>query len=234
MNYFNYFTEIEETFVRRRGRNLFLSPLDWALMESWKERKIPLRIILRGINNVFDTVEKNPNRMRSIKSLAYCKDEVESLFEDWRRSQVGKSIEESDVYGDDAEADKCSFTASSIESHLEKVIIELRNAAAKSSGEIRQTIESVLSDIETSKHSIGKDSEHLERKLDDLEKRIDSTLSAHCDPLKLAEFKNQIENELSKHRSSMKEDIYQSTFDLMLLKRLRDRAEIPRLSLFYL
>ena len=30
--YFNYFTEIEEHFQRRRGTLLMLSPLDWALM----------------------------------------------------------------------------------------------------------------------------------------------------------------------------------------------------------
>ena len=35
-NYFNFFTEIEEHFQRARGTGLFLmSPLDWALVESW-------------------------------------------------------------------------------------------------------------------------------------------------------------------------------------------------------
>ena len=38
VNYFNYFTEIEEHFQRARGTGLFLmSPLDWALVESWKK-----------------------------------------------------------------------------------------------------------------------------------------------------------------------------------------------------
>ncbi len=234
LNYFNYFTEIEETFIRRRGRNLFLSPLDWALMESWKEREIPLRIILRGINNVFDTVDNNPNRTRNIKSLTYCKDEVESLFDDWRGSQVGKSIEISDDRGEDTQADPSLFSESSVEGHIEKLILKLRNAAAKLSGEICRTIESVSTELESSKDLHGKDPGHLERKLDVLEKKIDSALVAHCDPLKLAEFKNEIENDLSKHRSSMGADVYQSTYELMLLKRLREHAEIPRLSLFYL
>jgi len=36
-NYFNYFTEVEEHFQRARGTALFLmSPLDWALVETWK------------------------------------------------------------------------------------------------------------------------------------------------------------------------------------------------------
>ena len=50
LNYYNYFTEIEETFIRRRGKNLLLSPLDWALIESWQEREVPLSVVLRGID----------------------------------------------------------------------------------------------------------------------------------------------------------------------------------------
>ncbi len=39
-NYFNYFTEIEEHFQRAQGTGLFLlSPLDWALIESWKNSR---------------------------------------------------------------------------------------------------------------------------------------------------------------------------------------------------
>ena len=48
MNYFNYFSEIEELFIRRRGRNLLLSPLDWALIESWQEREVPLQAFPDG------------------------------------------------------------------------------------------------------------------------------------------------------------------------------------------
>jgi hypothetical protein len=36
-NYFNYFTEIEEHFQRRRGSLLLLSTIDWALIETWRE-----------------------------------------------------------------------------------------------------------------------------------------------------------------------------------------------------
>ena len=91
MNYFNYFSEIEETFIRRRGRNLLLSPLDWALIETWQERGIPLHIILRGIENVFDAHDKNPNKRRTIKSLSYCKEEIEAQYAEWLEMQVGKN-----------------------------------------------------------------------------------------------------------------------------------------------
>ena len=60
MNYYNYFTEIEDTFIRRRGKNLFLSPLDWALIEVWQDRGIPLHIVIRSIESVFDVFDRQP------------------------------------------------------------------------------------------------------------------------------------------------------------------------------
>jgi len=54
-NYFNYFTEIEEHFQRARATGLFLlSPLDWALIESWKNAGIPLEAVLKGIDDAFE------------------------------------------------------------------------------------------------------------------------------------------------------------------------------------
>ena len=88
MNYFNYFTEIEETFIRRRGRHLYLSPVDWALIESWKEMGVPLHVALRGIERAFDSYEARP-RHRSVKSLMYCQEEVEAQFAEWLESQRG-------------------------------------------------------------------------------------------------------------------------------------------------
>ena len=74
MNYFNYFTEIEEAFIRRRGKHLLLSTLDWALIESWKEMGVPLHVALRGIEQSFDSFEARPRR-RSVKSLMYCQED---------------------------------------------------------------------------------------------------------------------------------------------------------------
>ena len=88
MNYFNYFTEIEDAFVRRRGKHLLLSPMDWALIESWKAMGVPLHVALRGVEKSFDSYEAKPRR-RSVKSLLYCQEEVEAQFAEWRESQTG-------------------------------------------------------------------------------------------------------------------------------------------------
>ena len=53
-NYFNYFTEIEEEFRKCRSEPVLLSPIDWALVESWKEQGFPLEAVLLGIQRSFE------------------------------------------------------------------------------------------------------------------------------------------------------------------------------------
>src|SRR5271163_3342724 len=73
LNYFNYFTEIEEHFQRARATSLFLlSPLDWALIESWKNAGVPLEAVLRGIDAAFEKWRSRKRRGQAVNSLAYC------------------------------------------------------------------------------------------------------------------------------------------------------------------
>src|SRR5262245_48664357 len=89
MNYFNYFTEIEEEFVKRRGSHLLVSPLDWSLIETWKQRGVPLHVVLRGINVSFDAYDQRASRGRKVNSLLYCQQEVEAMFLEYCESRVG-------------------------------------------------------------------------------------------------------------------------------------------------
>ncbi|MGH9530240.1 MAG: hypothetical protein ACRD2S_10030, partial [Terriglobales bacterium] len=88
-NYFNYFTEIEEHFQRRRGGALLLSTLDWALIETWKDAGIPLEAALRGIDCAFERYEKRPIQSRRVNSVAYCAQEVLSAAEEMKEAAVG-------------------------------------------------------------------------------------------------------------------------------------------------
>ncbi|HJU10151.1 MAG TPA: hypothetical protein VJ728_04705, partial [Candidatus Binataceae bacterium] len=88
-NYFNYFTEIEEQFQRRRGTILMLSTLDWALIETWKDAGIPLEAVLRGIDSTFEKYHAKPSKSRKVNSLAYCAQEVLAAAEDMKEAAVG-------------------------------------------------------------------------------------------------------------------------------------------------
>ena len=72
-NYFNYFTEVEEHFQKTRATGLFLmSPLDWALVETWKNAGVPLAAVLRGIDVAFEKWRSRKSRVQMVNSLAYC------------------------------------------------------------------------------------------------------------------------------------------------------------------
>jgi len=233
LNYFNYFSEIEETFIRRRGRNLLLSPLDWALIETWQERGIPLRIVLRGIEKVFDGVDKQTAQKRTVKSLIYCREEIESQHAEWLETQVGKNGEgkiqnpKSKIQNP---KDSNLFSDEAISAHLEKVSADLKKAGQKSEAELRETLENVLRQLVNLKQN-SQDTESLEKSLEKLDASIDQSLLKNSENERI---KSEIEKQIASYKNKMEREVYQRTFDLMLLKRLREKAEIPRLSLFYL
>ena len=240
MNYYNYFSEIEELFVRRRGRNLLLSPLDWALIETWQEREVPLHIILRGIERVFDGVDKQPAKKRTVKSLLYCKEEIEAQYAEWLERQVGKNgarenhsskVENQSFDAEESSAPKSElFSGEAIAAHLEKVSLDIKSAQSKVKGPLQVTLATVfnrLAELRGKSHT----AEKLEDSLEKLDALIDESVLRVFETERL---KGEIEKQIASYKNKMEADVYQRTFDLMLLKRLREQAEIPRLSLFYL
>jgi hypothetical protein len=234
LNYFNYFSEIEETFNRRRGKYLFLSPLDWALIESWQERGVPLHIILRGIEKVFDSVDAQPaKRKRSVKSLMYCREEIEAQYEEWLERQIGKSHANGDGEPSESGKESSLFSDENVKTHLENAALDLQQAQLKAKGELREVLMRAAARLAELEKTFA-DAETLEEALSDLEKLIDAALLESADEKILAAFKSETEKQMAQYRGKMEQEVFDRTFDLMLLKRLREAAEIPRLSLFYL
>src|SRR5271169_821042 len=91
-NYFNYFTEIEEHFWRRRGAHLLVSPLDWAIMETWQKAGVPLDAALKGIDRAFESYQRSRRGAnKPLKSLAYCTDAVLEAAEEKLEAAAGAS-----------------------------------------------------------------------------------------------------------------------------------------------
>lgn len=223
VNYFNYFTEIEDTFIRRRGRNLFLSPIDWALIESWQDRGIPMHIVIRAIESVFDVFDQQPVGTRTIKSLFYCREEVESQFIEWQRSQVGGHNETAEATGE--------FNIDAIKAHIDASIEKLRAVELEN---IREDIERAVSRLEQLRTDISDDPETIDATLSDVEKLLERAMLANWDAVHLKYIESQVTAELKQYKRDMEDAAYRSTFDLMLMRRLREEAAIPRLGLYYL
>jgi hypothetical protein len=244
MNYFNYFTEIEDTFIRRRGKHLLLSPMDWALIESWKEMGVPLHVALRGVEHAFDSFEAKPRR-RTVKSLLYCQEEVEAQFAEWQEAQVGagdaKKNGERDREGAGGDAG-LPFPRAAILEHLANAratllrICDERKRARKDDfcdalTRAASRIKELREDFE---RAARPDAERLEQSLTGLEKMLDEILCASLAERELASARLAAEEQLQPYRSRMERNVFEQTLHNLMLKRLRETHGLPRLSLFYL
>ena len=124
LNYFNYFTEIEERFQQRRGALLLLSTLDWALIETWREAGIPLDAVLRGIDAAFDKYEarQKRGRMRRVNGLAWCAQAVMEAAEELREASAGTA-------NPAAEGRDSGFESERVAAHLEAAAAALDAAS---------------------------------------------------------------------------------------------------------
>jgi len=235
LNYFNYNTEIEDAFVRRRGKHLFLSELDWALIETWKQQGIPLHIVLRGVEKSFDSYEAKP-RKRTVKTLLYCQEEVEAQFAEWVESHVGSADDSPEP---ETESDKTPFSFAAITEHLDRCRGALSELAAsrREADDLSEALtraSALLVDIEKDfASSTTLDTRKLEDSLTGLERMLNDSMFSVVSSTALEELKNGIKEQLKPYRSQMEAAVYKQTFDNLLLKRLREQFGMPRLSLFY-
>jgi len=225
LNYFNYFTEIEDTFVRRRQKHLLLSPLDWAMMESWQERGIPLHIVIRAIESVFDVFDKQPPGTRTIKSLFYCREEVEAQYAEWVTSLTGKNRETGD------ESREIAFSTEKIAAHIADAIERLRENEDEF---LQEDIIRAVARLHELAGNLSDDPETVDATLGDIEKLLDRAMLANWDKTRLKAIERDVASQLRGYKADMEPEAYRTTYELMLLKRLREEAGIPRLGLFYL
>ncbi len=242
LNYFNYFTEIEDVFIRRRGKHLLLSPMDWALIESWQAMKVPLHVALRGIEKAFDSWEAKP-RKRSVKSLLYCQEEVEAQYAEWLESRVGAATSgdgEGAAAGNKDEG--LPFPRQTILEHLRRgrsalrqVFEERKQSHPDDFTEALMRAANLLEELERDfDHSATADAQKLEISLTGLERMLSDAIRSVVPADQLDTVTKAVKEQLRPYRKYMEAAVYEQTFDNLLLKSLREQLRVPRLSLFYL
>jgi hypothetical protein len=227
-NYFNYFTEIEEHFCRRRGTLLQLSPLDWALIETWKGSGIPLEAALRGIDTTFDHYERKPSKTKRINGLAWCAQEVLSAAEEMKEAAVGSAREETQTSGQSA-AEMAEFFRRNAQSLRQA---RLAAPVQQVAGECAASLEaaaSALNDLATAPLL-----EELERRMTVLEEKLVAALMLSTPEEDLVRLRVEADRAIAPYRSKMPAMQIEQLRKQYLNKRLFEQATIPRLSLFYM
>jgi hypothetical protein len=216
LNYFNYFTEIEEHFQRARGTSLFLlSPLDWALIEAWKNGGIPLEAVLRGIDVAFEKWRKRPTqaRIHMVNSLAYCAQAI--------TAEAQAMLNQTPVKQPAA----APFPMEDVRAFVTRNAGTLRKAGHE---ETAASLESL--DLE----ALYADLEQLEQRLTAIEEKMIAKLRASASEDQLFEARRELDRELKPYRSKMTADQLAILEKKFLERRLLESASLPRLSLFYL
>lgn len=239
-NYFNYFTEIEESFRICRAKYwndapLLLSSLDWALIESWKEAGIPLEAALIGIDRAFQKFAKRSVRFRKINGLAYCSQAVLKAAEELNAAQAQGGTRP----GTERVA-SAPFSSEEISTYLERNAKALEQASEQAGRNLQLVLAEDLTGAARTLRGFAArgaekaDFEELERSLTALEEKVTASLARAASVEDLAQSRAEVEQGLARYRQKMSAAQIDSLERQFIKKRLFERHRVPRLSLFYL
>lgn len=239
MNYFSYFSEIEDTFVRRRGKHLLLSPIDWALIESWKERGVPLHVAIRAIEHAFDSYEAKKHK-RTVKTLLYCQEEVEAQYAEWLESRVGSHDEGAAVEGNDDQ--RTAFPRDVVRQHLERSVNEINELfearRASSEDELTEALSraaNLLAEVQDEYlNAVRPDTRKLEESLSGIDRMLDAAIQSALTEADSQAAQTEIDAQLKPYKRQMEKAVFEQTRENLMRKRLREHFGVPRLSLFFL
>ena len=233
-NYFNYFTEIEEYFWKKRGAHLLVSPLDWAIMETWQRAGVPLEAVLKGIDRAFESYGRSRRGAgKPLKSLAYCTDAVLQVAEEGLEAAAGSAPKN----GREA---KEPFPRAEVKAYLMRNASQIAEAAQKDQGrhpEMAARLTEIAESVRSSSMLLDSpakfDFEDLERRLTVLDDKLSALVMTVATEELLLRIRREVDGQLSAYRRKMKADQLALVEKKYTQKRLLEEFGLPRMSLYY-
>jgi hypothetical protein len=241
-NYFNYFTEIEEYFWKKRGAHLLVSPLDWAIMETWQKAGIPLDAALKGIDRAFESYQRSRRGGlgKPLKSLAYCTEAVLEAAEEQQEAAAGSGPSAARTA---RTVPKEMFSREEIKTYFARNLDRIRAVAEKPgvgsmglefSSRLREIAKSLESSMVLLDSPGPVDLEDLERRLTILDDKQQALMAAHISEERMLQLRREMDGQLAAYRKKMKAEQLALVERQYIQKRLLEEFGLPRLSLFYL
>ncbi|PYU05334.1 MAG: hypothetical protein DMG33_11320 [Acidobacteria bacterium] len=235
-NYFSYYSEIEEYFWKKRGAHLLVSPLDWAIMESWQKAGVPLSAVLKGIDRAFESYQKSRRGAgRPLKSLAYCTDAVLEAAEEEMEAAAGAAPDAKRR----ASAQEV-LCREDLREYFRKNAAKMRESAKRmgdANPELARRVEETAGALEASSELLEApgtlDLEDLERRLTVFEEKLQAALTTHADEELMVRLRRELDRQLAAYRSKLKAEQLRQVERQYLQKRLFEEFGLPRLSLYY-
>ena len=230
MNHFNYFTDVEEHFQQARSSGTFmLSPLDWTLVEVWKDSGVPIEAVHKGIDRSFEKWRGRKHKVRTINSLAYCTQEVLSAAREMKDANHNILSNRKSISAFD-----CNELAEYFQ-HVSDVVYEAGDSISQGFSKSCQEAAGSLARLASeARNNAIKDLELVEQKLTVLEEKLLASAIQSIDEDEMLRIRCELDKQLISYRKKM------TTEQLFLIERqflhrqIFEMAGLPRLSLFYL
>jgi len=228
VNYFNYFTEIEQHFQRKRGALVYLSPVDWALIESWRAAEIPLEAVLAGMDQAFEKFASGRRKDARPRALIYCAPAVTAAAEAMQAAAVG---------GHEAASlqPPSGFESERVQAFLLSGAARLREAALpREMQPLGEEIAGALTQLAAAVPGTERSLEDLERVLTVLDDRLAGALTMATPTDVQVGVRASLDRELAAYRRKLRPEQLALIERRFLQQRLLDHYRLPRLSLFYM
>jgi len=176
-----YFHAVETLFIELRGAPLLLSPADWRITRGWREAGIPIDLVREALETVFRRREERGTKGK-VQSLRYCRDAVESSWEEFRELSAPGDQKGADTVDVDKQMAQILRAFPENET-IERLGLKERIAAIEGSLSERET------ELQALEAELYRELEHDQgdEERESLEQRILSVLATLPEPLAGAE-----------------------------------------------
>ena len=222
-NYFNYFTEVEEHFIRRRQKHLLVPPLDWCLIELWKNSGIPLHVVIRGIDRSFETAR---SRGTSPRSLSYCHPAVTQAFEEHQRAMVGSAEEETEP--DDLRGR--GVQSAPILEHVDRLTASLRGRDQDFTAPLG-LLASLRKEVSARQRLDG---QQIDRDLNHIGVLVAEVLLDGMDRKRVRSLRSEVRKEMKIYKRHLSRELFQRMQENSLHRKLRESSKVPEFGLLAL
>lgn len=223
-NYFNYFTEVEEYFVRKRGKNLLISPLDWCLVELWRDSGIPLHIVLRGIERSFESASRR--QKSSPNTLFYCHQAILEAYQEYQNAMVGASEDQESESV--AEVSEETARREAVLGYLEDLEKRLQGQQEEGFQRAGQRIAALRSEVSVSQPISYQE---IDRDLAEIGSMLASTLKEDMGRERARELGSDVKKELKIYRKRLSKEMYQRLEGNYLDRQILGLYDLPEFNL---
>ena len=223
-NYFNYFTEVEEYFVRKRGKNLLISPLDWCLVELWRDSGIPLHIVLRGIERSFESAARR--QKSSPNTLFYCHQAILEAYQEYQNAMVGASEDQESESV--AEVSEETARREAVLGYLEDLEKRLQGREEEGFQRAGQRIAALRSEVSVSQPISYQE---IDRDLAEIGSMLASTLKEDMGRERARELGSDVKKELKIYRKRLSKEMYQRLEGNYLDRQILGLYDLPEFNL---